>query len=706
MENQENKARQPEEPSVLDYLRYKLTFDKRAQALEIPAEIEVASTYPKVVTHAWPWRSLGALLFALAAQISFEPTTYRQWGIGVVLYLVSFLLIIWAYSKSEWELITPTNASIIPDTKKINLNYVIFAGLLSVFTFLTLSGNRFTPINVTLWFLSTACIIRAFWIDRNDLGGQVQKLISSLGKLDWSLRLRWDYIIFIIVIAISVYFRTYMLNATPPEMISDHAEKLLDVVDVLEGKTAIYFPRNTGREALQFYLIALTAKLFGTGISFLSMKIGTVACGLLTLPYIYLLGKEIGNRQVGLYALAFAGIAYWPNIISRIALRYTLYPFFVAPALYYLIRGLRGSNRNDFILSGIALGIGLHGYTPIRILPFVVVVAVGMYLIHPQSRGNRKLALFWLLILAVISMVIFLPLLRYALENPDIFAYRSFTRLSTVERPLPGPAWQIFLSNLWNALRMFAWDNGSIWTVSVPYRPALDFVTAALFHLGAAILFFRYILKRYWYDLFLLISIPLLMMPSILSLAFPGENPVLSRTSGALVPVFVIVGIGLESILAGIRSKINQSYARIITVAMGIVLFGLASMQNYDLVFNQYQNLYKRSSWNTHEMGKVIQSFASSVGDVDTAWVVAYPHWVDARLVGINAGYPSRDFAIFAENISVTVADPRAKIFLLKPDDTGGLSALQQVYPQGALELYDSNVENHDFYIYFVPPSS
>jgi len=58
--------------------------------------------------------------------------------------------------------------------------------------------------------------------------------------------------------------------------------------------------------------------------------------------------------------------------------------------LYYLIRGLRTRNRNDFILSGIFLGIGLHGYTPMRIVPFVVVVAVGLYLLHSQSKGSRK----------------------------------------------------------------------------------------------------------------------------------------------------------------------------------------------------------------------------------------------------------------------------------------------------------------------------
>ncbi len=86
----------------------------------------------------------------------------------------------------------------------------------------------------------------------------------------------------------------------------------------------------------------------------------------------------------------FAGIAYWPNVITRVALRFPLYPLFVAPTLFFLIRGLRRSNRNDFILAGLSLGIGLHGYTPFRIVPFVILVAVGLYLLHRQSQGLRK----------------------------------------------------------------------------------------------------------------------------------------------------------------------------------------------------------------------------------------------------------------------------------------------------------------------------
>jgi 4-amino-4-deoxy-L-arabinose transferase-like glycosyltransferase len=232
------------------------------------------------------------------------------------------------------------------------------------------------------------------------------------------------------------------------------------------------------------YLTALIAQVFGTGISFLSLKIGTVTAGVLTLPYIYLAGKEIGSPRAGFLAMLFAGIAYWPNTISRIGLRFPLYPLFAAPVLYYLLRGLRRSNRNDFILSGLFLGIGLHGYSPFRIVPLVVLILVAVYLLHRVSAGKRQKTIYFLLLLVLISTIVFLPLGRYALEDPNMFGYRAFTRMGAEERPLPGPAGVIFLQNLWRAMTMFAWDNGNIWVISVTGRPVLDVVSGALYHLG------------------------------------------------------------------------------------------------------------------------------------------------------------------------------------------------------------------------------
>ncbi len=723
-----------EEPSLLDYLKAKL-MPWRGQKIEIPAYPELPIEGPSTpqegapqpapitpsapvplsatlgVTRALPWRPLLALGLALLAQISLEPGPKRTWGLGVSLYGAALALAAWSFWHSEWSLAAGEELraaqdalrSLAPQWSWRRLPFLasLTLGLLA---FLTFGGNRFTPLNVTIWALALAAFVRAFWQSQPATSPWWRRLSAWVRQPEWHLSLRPGTLLLLLATMLVIFFRLYRIGQLPPEMVSDHAEKLLDIWDVLNGQTSIFFPRNTGREAMQMYLTAGIIRFLGTGFSFISLKIGTVLAGLLTLPYLYLLGKEMGNRRVGLIAFVFAGIAYWPNVISRVGLRFPFYPLFVAPTLYYLWRGLRGGRLNDFILAGLALGFGLHGYTPIRILPFVVVSAVGLYLLHRQPAGMKAQALRGLIVLSLAAFMVFLPLLRYAVENPGMFSYRSLTRLGSVEQPLPGSAWQIFLSNLWKAMTMFAWDDGEIWVHSVMHRPALDVVSAALFYLGIGLLFLRYLRQRTWQDLFLFLSVPLLMMPSILSLAFPAENPALNRMGGAIVPVLLIIGLSLDGLLSALQRQWNSALGRLAAGGLALFLLLWASIQNYDLVFRQYQDYYRLASWNTSEMGAVIRAFADSIGSPDTAWVVAYPYWVDTRLVGMNAGYPTKDYAIWPENLEETLAEPRPKLFLINREDAATLQALGQIYPQGSLQVFTSQVEGHDFYLYFVPP--
>ena len=188
-------------------------------------------------------------------------------------------------------------------------------------------------------------------------------------------------------------------------------------------------------------------------------------------------------------------------------------------------------------------------------MPFLVIAAMILFALHIRSKTSTRDALVWLTIVGLVSFFVFLPLMRYATENPAGFSFRAFSRLEGVEQPLPGPAIQIFFSNLWNAFKMFNWDDGNIWVNSLPHRPALDIVSGALFLIGIVLLIARYIQKRNWLDLFLLLSIPILLMPSILSLAYPDENPALNRASGAFVPTFIVVAMALDGFISAFGSE-------------------------------------------------------------------------------------------------------------------------------------------------------
>lgn len=654
---------------------------------------------------SWHWRSLLALGFGLVGQAALESRNNGAM-VGIVFYIAAFGLFGLVILHSEWELPSLTYTESQLDALAIHRKTLLIALVLALLAFLAFSGNLFTGLNVTLWLLALGLFVLALWSPSSRLMALPARLKTFIAQNEWRLSItRWSLLV-LGVAALVIFFRLHRIADIPAEPFSDHAEKLLDVYDITQGQTAIFFPRNTGREAFQMYWTVLIAKILGTGLSFLTLKLGTVILGLLTLPYIYLLGKELGSRRVGLLALLFFGIAYWPNVISRAGLRFTLYPLFLAPTLYYLLRGLRIQNRNDFILSGFFLGLGLHGYSPFRIVPFIILIAIGLYLLHNRSKIILTRSIWWLALVGFTALVVFLPLARYVTENPEGFSYRAVSRLADVEQPLPAPVWQVFFSNLWNALRMFNWDDGDIWVNSIPHRPALDVVSGVFFLFGLLLLLVRYIRQRNWLDLFLLLSIPLFQLPSILSLAFPGENPALNRTAGVAIPVFLIVALAFDGLLTTLMAGSTRPLGMIIMCSVTGVLLIWSITQNYNLVFNQYAVQYRQGAWNTSDMGKVIKQFAMTYGSADNAWIIPYPHWVDTRLPGVWAGIPNRDFAVWREDLPDTFSVSGAKLFIARPDDQESLAALQQLYPMGISSLYTSEIVGHDFIIYFVPPTT
>ncbi|RLD09765.1 MAG: hypothetical protein DRI56_03625 [Chloroflexota bacterium] len=715
-----------DEPSVLDYVIAKLTFWQKTsiEIPELPAENAAASavagevasievdaidaqnerlTFSKSEDNPYLWEKLLALvpvILALAGQFALEPPR-RSIKIGVVFYALAVISLVWLIIRKKWQIAPyPTlERESESDFFSYQMGWLVFGGALFILAFIFLGGNRFTILNLFLWGMTLFAFLKAFWIDE----GWLKKLSLGWSKF-WRHGVRFSpwALLVIATFGVIVFFRFYQLGEVPPEMFSDHAEKLLDVADVLNGQYSIFFPRNTGREAIQMYLTAAVVKIFGTGLSFMSLKIGTVLAGLVILPYIYLLGKEIGNRWVGLLAMLLTGMAYWPNVLSRVALRFSLYPLFVAPLLYYLIRGLRHRRRNDFLYAGIALGLGLHGYSSFRVVPLTVIVAFVVYFFHQRSTKKRKEALLALGLVVLVSLVVFLPLLRYTATNYDSFMYRAMTRMSDAEHALPGNAIVIFFQNLWKAIIMFQWENGNTWVHSVPGRPALGIVSAVLFSLGVVTLIVRYVRKRYWLDLFLLLSVPLLLLASVLALAFPIENPCLNRTGGAIIPVFLIAGTALEGLARSLKFQFSSRWGKGFAWSVVGVLLALSAIQNYDLVFHDYHDQFESSAWNTSELGAVIRQFDDTIGEDDHVWVVPYPYWVDTRLVGVWAGYPLKDYALWRDDIPYTKNLTGPKLFLYKPEDAETEETLRQLYPGGVEKLYEAEYVGQNFVMYFV----
>lgn len=704
------------EDSTLNQLEVSESFDERVESPK-------SSNYPPASFHEtkqkselkalpiihWPWFSFAALILAILGQASLSPGSNRSWTPGIYLILIGMIFAGIAAWRHEWQIHPLPNEKEQFQPASFRPRDLTIGIILAVVAFFSFSRLLFSVFNLAILLVALFFIFRAFgspigWTQTwerirasftRPLSIQIHpnELLSTLAKSS----------LVIATIGLVTYFRFYDLAQTPAEMNSDHAEKILDIWNVLLGYTQIFFPSNGGREALHIYLAAGLHKYFHIPLGFDLLKISTVLVGYLSLPFIYLLGKELGNARTGWFAFLFAGIAYWPNVVSRVGLRLPFYILFTAATLYFLLRGFRRGSRNDFIWAGISLGLSLYGYSADRILPILVLVAFGLYWLHPHAKNKRASLTLSLLVLILFSFILFLPLLNYIIEQPDSFLFRTLTRMGNLERPIDQSPLKIFLDNYARAFGMFSWSAGVIWPASIPNYPALGVVSGALFYLGVALVIVRYFREHNWRDLFILLSIPVLFLPSVLAIAFPSENPSLYRTGGASIPVFLLIGMALDGLIMSIRQGIQTPWSKWFAWGLAILLFSAFAIQEHDWVFNQYSQQYKISAWNSSEMAQVAKDFMEITNSEDTVWVMGVAHWVDTRLVAIQAGFPTRDFALFANQVPDTSDDPRAKLFMVRPDDQTSIDALTQSYPAGWFQRYRSYAESKDFLIFIVP---
>ena len=217
---------------------------------------------------------------------------------------------------------------------------------------------------------------------------------------DWLRRLRpgWTFAALAAITALGAYFRLHDLASTPPEMTSDHIEKLLDAMRVEDGYRGVFFPNNGGREGFQMYLVALVANVFGVGLSFDALKIATVIEGVITIPVLWWMARQVvgtdtaRRRELGNWAgLALAGlvaISAWHVMLSRLGLRIVLTPLTTALVLGFLARVMRHNRMRDTLALGLTLGAGTYFYQANRMLPGVVVIGVVLALLAEIRRAR------------------------------------------------------------------------------------------------------------------------------------------------------------------------------------------------------------------------------------------------------------------------------------------------------------------------------
>ena len=493
-------------------------------------------------------------------------------------------------------------------------------------------------------------------------------------------------------------------------MISDHAEKLLDVKDVLDGQYKIFFERNTGREAMQFYLSAVLAAA-GLGLTFTTLKVGTALVSVFAIPAIYVFHAGMVRCIRGPRRGVLAG-------------RLTLAPDRGAGrSPLHLLTGAGRADRSvssaraalppaqRLLLLGFVLGVGMHTYTPFRIIPLAVIACLWIELMlditrRPDGWERARRTVINAVLAALVALLVFLPLGRFALERPDIFWYRGVTRVSSAERPLPGQPLVIFLDNVKNVSLMFNYRGDRIWNSNVPHDRVFDYVTGACFFLGAVYALYRLLAHRERVYGYLLALLFVALLPSTLSLAFPLENPSTTR-SGTTLPVAALIAALPVGMLVHTTRRLLPPGAAAVALTLALVPLGVhAGQLNFQRYFVDFARSHKVSSQNTLEVARAINGFAASSGDKQDAWLKVWPHWVDTRLVAIQIGRPLwRNHMDTIATAREHDAAPGPRLYVLNINDREAQAALALWYPHAVIRDHRSPVSGEVlFRTYLIPP--
>jgi len=658
-----------------------------------------------------PALALAAILFAAVAQ---NLHVYRQ-SDQAACFLFAAALFLWLFTLVRSPISIGTRLSEATSVEHQSHHtarvFAASAFALTLLTFLFSSGNEFTPDNVLAWFLSVVAFLYAFWIPEKTWDDWRAWFVARAGSAREivvnGLRVSPQIIALIGVTLIGVFFYYHDLDLTPAEMDSDHAEKLLDVNDVVNhGLTPIFFERNTGREPMQFYLTAAFVNLTQHPIDHMALKLITALMGVLVIPFTFLCARELFDDDVGLLAALFIAISKWPLTIARMGLRFSFTPVFVAPTAYFLFRALKYGRRNDFLMAGLFLGLGLLGYNAFRLAPILVVAFLVLWWLTRRMSFAQTVkyiensALMFLLALFVI-----MPLLRYMTEKPENIWFRAMTRFVGEGQSIPGNPIEVFARNLANAAIMFNWTGDSAWPNSLPGDPALDYIAGGLFLLGVAYALYRLARYRESAHAFVLIGIGIMLLPSALSLAFPNENPSVVRAGGAIPFVFIIVALPLAWLVRALREWLaGFAWGRVVIVATLALLLAFIARTNYVRYFREFDANYRQASWNSSEVAKVIRGFADSVGDVEHAWILLYPHWIDTRNVAINMHEIGWEQTLpSAEAAQAHANDPARKLYILNAGDSANLTRLHEIFPDGQQRTFHARTPGHDFIIFYVP---
>ena len=223
------------------------------------------------------------------------------------------------------------------------------------------------------------------------------------------LRIAWvtGGILFALMVVV-VALRIYRLSDIPPGLYYDEGAHGVDALQVLKGEHAVFFPRNTGREGLIVYAVALSTAFLGRTMLALRLPMALASAG--TVFVVFWLGQLLFGRDeesgratpwrgllIGGVSAGLLAVSLVSTVLGRTAFRINLLPLLLSLCLALLWWGWRQRNWGRVGLAGACAGLLMYTYMPARVTPFLFLLFGLSFLapFRPEAMKKIRTELPW-----------------------------------------------------------------------------------------------------------------------------------------------------------------------------------------------------------------------------------------------------------------------------------------------------------------------
>ncbi|MBN2043819.1 MAG: glycosyltransferase family 39 protein [Anaerolineales bacterium] len=457
-----------------------------------------------------------------------------------------------------------------------------------------------------------------------------------------------------IVVLIAVIIRGWNLAQIPNGFWSDEAINALTGISALENhELKVFFDVYFGRESLFIYLVGISTKIFGN--HFWAARLPSVISGALSILGIYLFAKELYDREIGLLAAVLLAGSFWHLVFSRIAFRAILVPTFISFSLFFLLRGIRTSKIQNYIIGGVVFGLGFYSYISFRIMPVILLgwLPFCIYVIV-QSKQDRNKNLFGLGSYLLVTILVSFPLGMYFLDHPDMF----WSRMDSVADIRSEYLIPSIFRNLFLSLKMFTSVGDLNPRHNIPGRPVFSIPEAIIFWAGFIFLFLMIFLSlrgKKFGDAGKNLLVVALWIGNLLPAVFSSETPHFLRTLGAVVPTYIIFAVGVKYLGISIKNIIKK-YPHHQIIVSALIVGGLMILtgKNLDAYFYRYAN-QPETAFAFQRRYVEIGNLINSIPEQTTKFVL---------LDSLEANPEAYNFSHYANTIVFTLDSPEDTILI------------------------------------------